>query len=81
MEWLLLPIRDVSTLGPDFKVKWPKVSEHLRSRLDAGESIVLHCRGGLGRAGMIAGVLGDSASMQRLRWRECEGPAWGDPNA
>jgi protein-tyrosine phosphatase len=57
MEWLLLPIRDVSTPGPDFEAKWPKVSEHLRSRLDAGESIVVHCRGGLGRAGMIAARL------------------------
>ena len=57
MEWLHLPIPDVSTPGLDFEAKWPEVSERLRSRLDAGENILIHCRGGIGRSGMVAARL------------------------
>ena len=57
MEWLHLPIPDVSTPGLDFEAKWPEVSDHLRSRLDAGENILIHCRGGIGRSGMVAARL------------------------
>ena len=57
MEWLHLPVPDVSTPGPEFEAGWPAVSNHLRSRLDAGENILIHCRGGVGRSGMIAARL------------------------
>jgi len=57
MEWLHLPVPDVSTPGPEFEDKWPAVSDHLRSRLDAGENILVHCRGGVGRSGMISARL------------------------
>ena len=55
--WVHMPIPDVSTPGPEFEAKWPEVSRQLRSRLDAGENVLVHCRGGLGRAGMIAARL------------------------
>jgi ADP-ribosyl-[dinitrogen reductase] hydrolase len=57
MGWMHMPIPDVSTPEPRFEAKWPEVSERLRSRLDSGESVLVHCRGGLGRAGMIAARL------------------------
>jgi len=57
IEWLHLPIRDVSTPGREFDFAWPASSERLRARLDAGENIVVHCRGGLGRAGMVSARL------------------------
>jgi len=57
MEWLHLPIRDVSTPGSEFEERWPADSKRLRQRLDACENIVVHCRGGLGRAGMISARL------------------------
>ena len=57
MEWLHLPIPDVSTPGPEFEAKWPAISKHLRSHLDAGENILIHCRGGVGRSGMVAARL------------------------
>jgi ADP-ribosyl-[dinitrogen reductase] hydrolase len=50
-------IRDVGTPGPEFEEHWPARSKRLRQRLDAGENIVVHCRGGLGRAGMISARL------------------------
>jgi protein-tyrosine phosphatase len=57
MKWLHLPIPDVSAPGSEFESKWPAVSKHLRSRLDAGENILIHCRGGVGRSGMVAARL------------------------
>jgi hypothetical protein len=36
MEWVHMPIPDVSTPGAAFEAKWPEVSRSLRSRLDAG---------------------------------------------
>ena len=74
MEWLHLPIPDVSTPGPQCEAEWPAVSDRLRSRLDAGENILVHRRGGLGRSGMIAarllaesGVDAEQAITQRSR--------------
>ena len=55
--WVHMPITDVSTPGPEFEAKWKEASGRLRSRLTAGENILVHCRGGLGRAGMIAARL------------------------
>ena len=52
-----MPIRDVSVPRPEFEAKWPAASKRLRAYLDAGENIVVHCRGGLGRAGMISARL------------------------
>ena len=57
MEWLHMPIRDVSTPGSAFEARWPVFSRGLRARLDAGDNILVHCRGGIGRAGTIAARL------------------------
>lgn len=57
IEWLHLPIRDVSVPDQAFEAQWLIVGEGLRSRLRNGFSIVVHCKGGLGRAGTIAAKL------------------------
>jgi protein-tyrosine phosphatase len=57
IDWLHLPIRDVSTPGEEFEAQWPAHSQSLRHRLDEGQNILIHCRGGLGRAGMISARL------------------------
>ena len=57
LEWLHLPIRDVSVPDARFESVWPKHSAHLRRLLRAGNNVLVHCRGGLGRAGMIAARL------------------------
>ncbi len=49
MDWLHL-----SAPGPEFEATSPAHSAELRRRLDRSENIVVHCHGGLGRAGMIA---------------------------
>ena len=44
----------VSVPDERFARLWPELSEELRRRLDAGEKILLHCRGGRGRPGLVA---------------------------
>ena len=57
MDWLHLPILDVSVPDSHFEQLWGTVGETVHSRLDAGERILIHCRGGLGRTGEVAGLI------------------------
>jgi ADP-ribosyl-[dinitrogen reductase] hydrolase len=57
MLWFHLPIVDVSTPGEEFERGWETAGEELRSMVRAGSNVLVHCRGGLGRAGMIAACL------------------------
>ncbi|WP_426041695.1 ADP-ribosylglycohydrolase family protein [Brevundimonas sp. TWP2-3-4b1] len=57
MDWFHAPIRDVSVPDAAFEAVWEKIGEGLRDRLRAGFDVVVHCKGGLGRAGMIAARL------------------------
>ena len=57
IEWVHLPIPDVSVPGEKFEVSWTEVGEGLRARLRDGFNVVVHCKGGLGRAGTIAARL------------------------
>lgn len=54
MDWFHLPIRDVSTPSKAFEKSWATVGAGLRARLRDGAKVLVHCRGGLGRAGTIA---------------------------
>jgi ADP-ribosyl-[dinitrogen reductase] hydrolase len=57
MEWIHLPIRDVSVPGDDFEAAWIVAGESVRARLRSGFDVLVHCKGGLGRAGTIAARL------------------------
>jgi ADP-ribosyl-[dinitrogen reductase] hydrolase len=57
LDWLHLPIRDVSVPTRAFEKAWREVGPGLRSRLRAGFDVVVHCKGGLGRAGTVAARL------------------------
>lgn len=57
MAWFHLPIEDVSVPDIFFENGWPQVSRALHGCLDAGFDVVIHCKGGLGRAGTIAARL------------------------
>ncbi len=57
MEWIHLPIADVSVPGRALEASWAKHGEGVRARLRDGFDIVVHCKGGLGRAGIIAARL------------------------
>ena len=57
MEWLHAPIPDGWPPGGDFEDAWAVVGEAMRDRLRLGFDVLIHCRGGLGRAGTIAARL------------------------
>ena len=54
MEWLHLPIRDLSIPSASFETEWRRQGEYIRSLLRNRFDVVVHCKGGLGRAGTIA---------------------------
>jgi ADP-ribosyl-[dinitrogen reductase] hydrolase len=55
MDWFHLPIRDVDVPDQRFESIWAIRGKELHERLDRGDRILIHCRGGLGRTGLIAG--------------------------
>ena len=57
MLWFHLPIVDVSIPDKRFEQEWAGAGEELRSILRRRLDVLVHCRGGLGRAGSIAARL------------------------
>lgn len=57
MDWVHLPIVDVSIPDQRFEASWALVGPKLHARLDAGERVLIHCRGGLGRTGLVAALI------------------------
>jgi ADP-ribosyl-[dinitrogen reductase] hydrolase len=57
IAWYHLPIRDVDVPDAEFERAWGQVGPGLRARLRDGANVLVHCKGGLGRAGMIAARL------------------------
>ncbi len=57
MEWLHLPIRDVDIPDERFEQAWKVSVPAIHERLDTGQRILIHCRGGLGRTGLVAGLI------------------------
>lgn len=57
MAWLHLPIVDVNIPDAAFETLWQEAGPRLCAWLRAGERVLLHCRGGLGRTGTIAARL------------------------
>ena len=57
MEWWHLPIPDVNPPGIDFERGWSIAGEAIRDRLRMGFDVLVHCKGGLGRAGTVTARL------------------------
>jgi len=57
MLWFHLPIVDGSIPDQRFDEKWDAAGDKLLSILRNGSDVLVHCRGGLGRAGTIASRL------------------------
>lgn len=57
MSWFHLPIRDVGVPDAGFEASWGHCGEAIRGIVRSGFDVVVHCKGGLGRAGMIAARL------------------------
>jgi len=57
MRWIHLPIRDVDVPDDRFEQKWVVAGPEIHQRMRAGERILIHCRGGLGRTGLVAALI------------------------
>lgn len=57
MTWHHLPIVDQGVPDQAFEESWTDVGEQLRAIVRAGFDVLVHCKGGLGRAGTIAARL------------------------
>ena len=57
MAWCHLPIADYSIPDEEFEQQWASQGPGIRDKLRNGNNILIHCKGGLGRAGMMAARL------------------------
>ena len=57
MQWHHWPIQDYGVPDAAFMAAWPTRSAMLRSVLACGGRVLVHCKGGLGRAGTISARL------------------------
>jgi len=57
IQWRHLPIADFSVPTSEFEEQWTTQGHEIREMLRGGDDVLVHCRGGLGRAGMIAARL------------------------
>lgn len=57
LDWRHLPIADYSVPNEAFEKQWETHGREIRALLRSGADVLVHCRGGLGRAGMIAARL------------------------
>ena len=57
MAWHHLPIPDMAVPSARFEAGWQRSGETIRACLRDGFDVLVHCKGGLGRAGTIAARL------------------------
>jgi hypothetical protein len=62
-RWLWLPIPDGGVPGEEFERHWADAGPELHGRLAAGQRVLIHCRAGLGRTGLVAARLLVEAGM------------------
>ncbi|OKL45050.1 hypothetical protein A3843_04670 [Pseudovibrio exalbescens] len=54
ISWYGFPLKDFDIPKPHSKSVWDELSTVLHDCLNHGGSVMLHCRGGCGRSGMVA---------------------------
>ena len=57
MDWAHLPIPDQGIPGAAFHHEWPQVQADAFARLTGGGRVIVHCRGGLGRTGLVTALM------------------------
>lgn len=57
IDWFHFPVRDLDTPADDAMETWAALSAQLHGVMERGGRVVVHCRGGLGRAGTVAALM------------------------
>lgn len=57
MDWYHLPISDMAVPDTSWERRWQESAPAIHSLLDDGGQVLVHCKGGLGRAGTVAARL------------------------
>ncbi len=57
MDWHHFPIPDLDVPTPKAMERWRQLAPRLHRILENGGRVLVHCRGGLGRAGTVAALL------------------------
>jgi len=57
LVWYHMPIPDMAVPGKAFDEAWARDGARILGSLRAGERVLVHCAGGLGRSGMVAAKL------------------------
>lgn len=57
LNWFHLPISDGGVPDARFNKLWPDTANVLTQTLSSGQKVVVHCRGGLGRTGLVSAML------------------------
>jgi ADP-ribosyl-[dinitrogen reductase] hydrolase len=57
LPWDFAPIPDGGVPGLEFDLAWGEIAPRSRQILDNGGRILIHCRAGLGRTGLVAACL------------------------
>lgn len=52
IDWAHLPISDYGVPDAETATKWEAASARVRTHLEAGRKVLIHCFGGCGRSGM-----------------------------
>jgi len=72
-RWIAFPVPDYGVPTPDQGTQWTMASQSARAALAGGGRVLLQCRGGCGRSGMVALRLmietgeAPEAALDRLR--------------
>lgn len=54
IKWLHFSVRDYDVASPEAEPIWMVISQTVRIALSQGQNVLLHCKGGCGRSGMVA---------------------------
>lgn len=56
-DWHFVPIKDGCAPDNRFGLIWPDLKRGLSEKMRKGEGVIVHCRGGLGRTGLVTALL------------------------
>lgn len=57
IAWLQLPIIDDDVPNNTFESNWALYQERILTIIESGGSVVIHCKGGTGRTGLVAAMI------------------------